>query len=98
MDITRKALTEMRSAIPVQSPPALEPKKDRIPNDARAPSGVDALKNAMCFLHSERAKDVESRDMDKARAVGAYSRNMLSVQVLLRGIQTQGNGAYLCEL
>ena len=39
--------------MPVQSPLAFEPIKERIPNEARAPNGVDALKNAMCFLHSE---------------------------------------------
>ena len=57
--------------MPVQSPLAFEPRKERIPNEARAPNGVDALKNAMCFLHSERGNELERSDMERARAVGA---------------------------
>ncbi len=62
-------LTEIRRAIPVQLPPV--PIVDSIPYEASAPRGVDKLKYAMCFRHSERGRELDIRDMDNASAVGA---------------------------
>lgn len=67
------ALTDTSNARPAQSPPESAPRKVRAPKDPRAPKGVEALNKAMCFLHFERDIDVPSRDVDKARAVGADS-------------------------
>ncbi len=62
-------LTEIRRAIPVQLPPV--PIVDSIPYEASAPRGVDKLKYAICFRHSERGRELDIRDMDNASAVGA---------------------------
>ena len=64
-------LTDMRSAVPVQSPSPPASRKEKRPYETRAPKGVDALKKAMCFLHSDRGSAVDSRDVVSANAVGA---------------------------
>jgi hypothetical protein len=61
----------MRSAVPVQSPSPPASRKEKRPYETRAPKGVDALKKAMCFLHSDRGSAVDSRDVVSANAVGA---------------------------
>jgi hypothetical protein len=68
-------LTDTRSAVPVQSPSPPAWRKERRPYETRAPKGVDALKIAICFLHSDRGSAVDSRDVVNANAVGAlYTR------------------------
>jgi hypothetical protein len=42
-----------------------------MPYETRAPKGVETLKNAMCFLHSDRGIVVDSKEVVKANAVGA---------------------------
>ena len=63
--------TEIRSAVPVQSPSPPASRKEKRLYETRAPKGVDALKNAMCFLHSDRGSAVDSREVVSAKAVGA---------------------------
>ena len=51
----------------------LAPTNERRVYETRVPTGVDALKIARCFLHSATGRDVESRDVVSASAVGAIS-------------------------
>jgi hypothetical protein len=69
-------LTEMRSAVPVQSPSPPASRKEKRLYETSAPKGVDALKNAMCFLHSDRGSAVDSREVVNANAVGALPEIM----------------------
>ena len=63
--------TEMRSAVPVQSPSPPASRKEKRPYEIRAPKGVEALKNAMCCLHSDRGSVVDNKEVVSANAVGA---------------------------
>lgn len=63
--------TEMSNATPGQRPSLLAPRKDSNTNETSAPTGVDALNTAMCFLHSGRGSDIDNNDVVSASAVGA---------------------------
>lgn len=66
------APTENSSATPVhRESPFCPPKSARSAYDSRVPNGVDALKAAKCRLHSATGREVESKDVVSARAVGA---------------------------
>jgi hypothetical protein len=73
--------TDTRSAVPVQSPLPPASKNEKTPYETRAPKGVDALKNAICFLHSDLGNAVDNRDVVSANAVGAGS-NILSMIIM----------------
>lgn len=45
-----------------------------------APTGVEALNKARCFLHSGRGKEVANKDVVSAKAVGAVKQKNRSVQ------------------
>lgn len=62
--------TDTKSAIPTRTgSPA--PTKENAAYEMMAPTGVDALNTARCFLHSTRGNDVDKRDVVNAREVGA---------------------------
>lgn len=78
LDRNAGARTENSSAPPGHRPPPFEsaPKNASSTYDATAPSGVDALNSARCFLHSARASPAPMSDVVSASAVGAAERRM----------------------
>jgi hypothetical protein len=81
----RSGLTDTRSAIPGQLDLPSPPKKETSSYERTAPTGVDAAKIATCFLHAERGREVDKRDVVRASAVGPLAS--LSVH-----IHKMGNG------
>ena len=67
-DLERR--TENNSAVLCHVPP-LRPKNDRTAYDRSVAIGVAELKIAKCRLHSATGRDVDRRDVVRARAVGA---------------------------
>lgn len=63
-------LTETRRATPAH-PPSPLPRNENRRYETSAPTGLEALKMARCFLHFARGREVARREVVNAKAVGA---------------------------